>query len=272
MSDWLEVRRGKEPLLVSMPHTGAELVPEVEAAVASSWLASRDSDWWIDRLYAFAAELGATIVRTRLSRTVIDVNRDPSGASLYPGQATTGLCPSETFDGEPLYADGKTPDASEIARRRSHYFDPYHGAIASELERLRKLHPRVVLYDAHAIRSRLPRLFVGELPVFNIGTFEGRSCAPELALAVAAHSANSPFSYVVDGRFKGGWITRHYGRPDHGVHALQMELAFRGFVDEPETALTPSNWPPTFDDDQAAPMRAVLADLLRACIAFARGK
>jgi N-formylglutamate deformylase len=268
MSDWLEVRRGKAPLIVSMPHTGTEIPPDIEAGLASPWLARKDADWHIEKLYAFAAEMGATLVRTRLSRTVIDVNRDPSGASLYPGQTTTGLCPTETFDGEPLYASGGEPAPAEIKRRCDLYFTPYHDALAAEIERLRRLHPGIVLYEAHSIPSRVPRLFEGELPQFNIGTNGGATCAPELAEAVA--EACGP-DRVTDGRFKGGWTTRHYGRPDQGVHAIQMELAMRGYLDEPER-VTPETWPPVYDSALAEPIRAVLERVLDRCLAFARGE
>ena len=271
MTGWIEVHRGDAPLLVSFPHTGIELATEIEPALRSRWLARKDADWWIDRLYEFAVDLGATTVRTRLSRTVVDVNRDPSGASLYPGRTTTGLCPLETFEGEPLYRDGAEPDAVEIARRRQLYFDPYHAAIADELARLRARHEQVVLYDAHSIRSQLPRLFDGELPHVNIGTYSGVSCAPALRTTVSSIAAASAFSQVLDGRFKGGWITRHYGRPHEGVHAVQMELAFRAYLDEPSAPVDEGNWPAPFAAERAAPLRAVLRDILSACIAFARG-
>jgi len=259
---WLEVTRGSAPLLVCFPHTGTDLTPELEPRFSSAWLARKDADHWVHQLYAFAHALGASSVRTQLSRSVIDVNRDPSGASLYPGQNTTELCPLATFDGEPLYPPGSQPDASEIARRRSHYFTPYHAAIAAELERLRALHPRVVLYDAHSIRSRVPLLFQGSLPELNLGTYDGRSCSPQLQDALAASCRDSGFSWVVNGRFKGGWTTRHYGRPERGVHAVQMELACRSYLQEPEPPYTPSNWPAAFEPARAAPLQAALSALL----------
>lgn len=268
MTDWLEVHRGDAPLVVSFPHTGTELPTFVAARLISPWLARKDADWWIEKLYDFAPSLGATTIRTAISRTVIDVNRDPSGASLYPGQATTGLCPTTTFDGEPLYRAGE-PDEPEIERRRAVYFDPYHAALRSELDRLRAIHGKVVLYEAHSIRSAIPRLFDGLLPNFNIGTNSGASCAPELTAAVEAACAASEFSYVTNGRFKGGWTTRHYGRPQDGVHALQMELACRGYMDEPPGLLTSNTWPTPYDDARAAPMRAALTNVLTACLELA---
>ena len=267
--DWLEVHRGDAPLVVSFPHTGTEIPADVEAQLVSPWLARKDADWWIHRLYGFARELGATTVRTAISRSVIDVNRDPSGASLYPGQATTELCPTTTFDGERLYREGE-PDEAEIARRRTTYFEPYHAALAAELKRLRELHGKVVLYEAHSIRSVIPRLFEGPLPNFNLGTNSGTSCDDALTTAVEAACDASIFSRVTNGRFKGGWATRHYGQPTEGVHAIQMELACRGYMDDPAATPTPATWPTPYSEIQAAPMRAVLTDVLKACVAFAK--
>ena len=171
---WLTVTRRDAPLLLSFPHTGVSIPADCAAALVSFPLARHDADRHIDKLYAFADELGATTVHTALSRTVIDVNRDPSGASLYPGQATTGLLPTETFDGRPLYREGRAPTTEDIDRRKALYFAPYHAALAEEITRLRRMHARVVLYDCHSIRSVIPRLFPGELPVFNIGTNSGK--------------------------------------------------------------------------------------------------
>jgi N-formylglutamate deformylase len=265
MTDWLDVIEGEAPLIVAFPHVGTGLA-DVEDAFCSPWLARRDADWWVDELYGFAAGMGATLIRTRISRSVIDVNRDPSGASLYPGQATTELCPTTTFDGEPLYADA-APDEAEIVQRRSLWFDPYHAALAAQVERLRKLHPRVVLYDAHSIRSHVPRLFDGELPQFNIGTNGGITCDPALAATVQDICATSGESHILDGRFRGGWTTRHYGRPENGVHAIQMELAIRGYMDEPATP-TEANWPPAYAPERVR-IALVLTQIMKACIAFA---
>lgn len=259
---WLTVARGKAPLLVSLPHTGTEIPDRVEWRLTSPGIGRKDTDWSVHRLHAFAADLGATVVRTRVSRTVVDVNRDPSGATLYPGQATTELVPTTTFDGEQLYRHGEGLGGAEVAQRRAAYFDPYHAALAAELARLRALHPRVVLYDAHSIRSRAPRLFPGELPVLNLGTNGGASCDPALREALAGICGASGLPWVADGRFKGGWITRHHGRPAEGVHAVQMEIAQRGYMDEGR----PGAWEP----ERAAPMVAVLTTILNACLSFAR--
>ena len=269
LPDWLTVHRGEAPLIVSFPHTGSDFPPQLTDRYASPWLAQRDTDWWVHHLYDFAAEaLGATTVRTSISRSVIDVNRDPSGASLYPGQNTTGLCPLTTFDNEPLYRQGQAPEAEEITQRRTQWFDPYHAALRAEIERLRQQHERVVVYDAHSIRSRIPHLFDGELPQFNLGSNQDRSCDPALADAIERICAGSGMSHVRNGRFKGGWITRHYGAPTDGVHAIQMELACRGYMQEPDS-VSAGNWPSPWLPERAAALRAVLCQVLRACLVFA---
>ena len=265
MSNWLSVRQGRAPLLVSLPHTGTDLGP-LQDRFVSPWLARKDADWHVDALYSFAADYNATVVHTSLSRSLIDVNRDPSGVSLYPGQATTELCPTTTFDGEPLYRAGGEPDAAEIARRREAWFDPYHAALRGELDRLLTLHPRVALYDCHSIRSRAPRLFEGELPAFNLGTNTGLSCDEALTRRVRAVLEASGRSFAVDGRFKGGWITRSFGRPEKGVHALQMELACRAYMEDPET-VDERNWPQPLDAARARPTQVTLRAVFDAILA-----
>ena len=261
MTEWLTVERGDAPLVVSIPHAGM-LIPEDVHGLVSREQATHDADHHVEKLYAFARGMGATILHSRISRTAIDLNRDPSGKSLYPGQATTGLCPVTNFDGEPLYVAGAEPSAAEIERRRSCYFDPYHAALRGEIDRLRALHSAIVLYDAHSIRSHVPRLFDGELPQYNIGSFDGASCDSALTSAIAAQCAGA--SHVVNGRFKGGWITRHYGAPARGIHAVQMELSIRGYAAEDGA------WPPPWDPARAAPMQAMLRAILATCLDFAK--
>jgi N-formylglutamate deformylase len=267
--DWLIVKRGEAPLLVSIPHAGVDLAG-FEPAFVDLWLARKDADWRLDELYDFLEPLGATVVRTSLSRSVIDVNRDPSGASLYPGHATTELCPTMTFDGEPLYRSGRAPEAEEIAERRRLYFDPYHAALGDEIARLRQTFKRVALFDAHSIRSRIPRLFNGQLPVFNLGTNSGASCDPELRRTLGAVLASAKESTVIDGRFKGGWITRAYGKPGQGVEALQLEVACRAYMQEPERPAV-DNWPAPIDEERACSTRATLNRVLEAILAWIAG-
>jgi N-formylglutamate deformylase len=266
--DWVIIERRDSPLIISIPHAGTDLLG-FEPTFVDPWLARKDADWRLDEFYAFVAPLGATSLRTRLSRSIIDVNRDPSGASLYPGQATTELVPTTTFDGEPLYRPGRAPDAAEIAERRRLYFDAYHAALAGEVARLRQKHQRVTLFDAHSIRSIVPRLFAGELPVFNLGTNSGASCDRGLRETIGAVLAGSGQTSVVDGRFKGGWITRAYGRPSEGVEAMQLELACRAYMHEPDHP-APENWPTPIDEKRAAPTRATIKRVLETILEWVR--
>ena len=270
MSDpaWLSVTRGEAPLIVSIPHTGVDLA-SLENRFVSPWLARKDADWRIENLYDFAADLDATVIRTTISRSVIDVNRDPSGVSLYPGFATTDLCPTTTFDGEPLYRPGQAPSKDEIGRRRRDYFDSYHATVRGEIERLRQRFNRIALYDCHSIRSKIPRLFDGDLPAFNLGANGGASADAALIAAVANILAPSGQSFVVDGRFKGGWITRSFGKPAEGVHALQMELACRAYMREP-AAVGPDNWPTPYEAARAAAIRGVLQQIFATILCWLR--
>jgi N-formylglutamate deformylase len=274
--DWLQVHQGDAPLIVSFPHTGTDLPDALAERFVSPWLARRDADWWVHELYDFVRAMGATTVRSAMSRSVIDLNRDPSGASLYPGQNTTGLCPLTTFDNQPLYREGQEPDASEIEQRRAQWFDPYHAALAAEIARLRERHGTVVVYDAHSIRSHIPHLFDGELPQFNLGTAGpsgavDTSCDNALADVVENLCAFSGLPAVRNGRFKGGWITRHYSDIPGGVHSLQMELACRGYMHEPNDVDVHS-WPTPLDPDHAAPLRHTLQQVLGACLEFATSR
>ncbi|WMT75967.1 N-formylglutamate deformylase [Bradyrhizobium sp. Ash2021] len=269
MTPWLTVRRGDAPLIVSFPHTGTEIPAELESRLVSPWIARKDADWWIDKLYAFAADLGATTIHTAISRTVIDVNRNPAGTTLYPGQQTTELCPTTTFDGEPLYKSGAELVPAEIAERRTQYFDPYHARLEQEIVRLRQLFPTVAVYDCHSIRSVIPRLFDGELPNFNIGTNSGASCDPALTAGVEAICAKTGFTHVTNGRFTGGWITRRHGDPKNGVHTIQMELACRGYMPERLGPVAEGEWPASYDPTYAQPMRDALEGILKSCLSFA---
>lgn len=245
---------GDSPLLLAQPHGGIEIPGPIAARLNALGLARADTDWHIGRLYQGLCS-AASIVSTPVHRYVIDANRDPADESLYPGQNTTGLCPTTTFDGEPIYLDGQQPSTDEIAERLRDYHRPYHDAIAEQLERIRQKHGYVILYDCHSIRSLVPYLFDGRLPDFNIGTNSGLSCDPAIEQAVQRHcQAASAYSSVVNGRFKGGWTTRHYGQPQHGVHAVQMELAQRRYM------LEQAPW--SYNDASAGELRAILAAIL----------
>lgn len=247
---------GQIPLLVSIPHGGQWLPGPYAERMTPAARAVADTDWHLGRLYAFAREMGASVIQATHSRYVIDLNRPPDGQSLYPGQTTTGLCPAETFRGEALYLPGDEPGEAERTERLTRYWRPYHDALGAELDRLRGLHGQVLLWEAHSIASVLPRLFEGRLPDLNIGTNGGASCAPAVHQAVAEMVGAAPFTSTVDGRFKGGYITRHYGRPDQGIHAVQLEMAQCLYMDEAA--------PFAYREDGAARVQPTLRALLQA--------
>lgn len=225
--------QGTAPLLISIPHGGVYLPPLLAKRLSPQAREVPDTDWHLERLYAFAKDMGASVLAATHSRYVIDLNRPPDGASLYPGQNVTGLCPVDGFDETPLYSGGDIPDANEIGQRRDAIWAPYHAQLRAELDRLRQFHGVAMLWDAHSIRSVLPRFFEGKLPDFNLGTADGASCAPELAqelLRVAQEA--SGYTAVLNGRFKGGHITRHYGEPARGIHAVQLEMTQCTYMQE----------------------------------------
>ena len=221
----VEVHRGSSPVILAFPHTGTWVPEEIATRLNGEGTKLRDTDWHVHELYAGLLP-EATTVRATFHRYVIDANRDPSGASLYPGQNTTGLVPLTDFDNQPIWREGEEPTEADVAERTARFHLPYHAALEAEIERVRALHGVAVLYDCHSIRSRCPFLFDGVLPDFNIGTDNGKTCAPAIEQAVAEICGNAAgYSSVLNGRFRGGWTTRHYGRPERGVHAIQMELA-----------------------------------------------
>ena len=225
--------QGTQPLLISMPHAGTYVPPALAARFTEEARQVPDTDWHMERLYDFAKAMGASILVATHSRYVVDMNRSPDGASLYPGQSVTGLGPVDTFDDTPIYAQGDVPDATEIAERRDAVWAPYHAQLRAELDRLHAAHGVAVLWDAHSIRSVLPRFFEGKLPDLNLGTGDGVSCAPELAqqLLAAAKQATG-YTAVLNGRFKGGHITRHYGDPARNIHAVQLEMTQCSYMQE----------------------------------------
>lgn len=250
----IDISQGDGPLVLGLPHAGTDVPPEYLSRLNETGRGLADTDWHIDRLYA-GLVADVTTVRMPVHRYVIDVNRDPSGTSLYPGQNTTGLCPLTDFDGRAIYLPGAEPDDAEIEVRRAAYHAPYHAALSAELERVRAQHGFAVLYDCHSIRSRIPFLFDGTLPDFNIGTNSGATCAPGIEAATLRLCEAAPgYTTVLNGRFKGGWTTRQYGRPDAGVHAIQMELAQSTYMTEAP--------PWDYDLARAEKLRTHLQDIL----------
>lgn len=224
------LREGSSPLVVSIPHAGTFLSAEIAAQLTPEGRAVPDTDWFVDLLYQFLDELDVTVITATHSRYVVDLNRSPEGGKLYPGQTETGICPTETFDGEPLYV-GNPPDPAARADRIARYWQPYHDALSASLERVKRHHKFVRLLDAHSIRGSVPRLFAGELPDLNFGTKDGAAASKSLVNRVVEAAAGHGFSSVLNGRFKGEFITRHYGAPNQGVEAIQLELAQRTYVD-----------------------------------------
>lgn len=228
-----QLHQGSTPLLISMPHVGTEIPLDQQPRYRPRALQVEDTDWHLEPLYGFARALGAGTIVPRYSRFLIDLNRAPDDAPMYPGANNTGLCPTRLFSGEPIYRDGQDPDAAEIARRRQAYWQPYHDALAAELARLKALHGHAVLFDAHSIKSRLPWLFDGKLPDLNLGTASGAACDSTLRQQLAAVlQSQSEFTVAIDGRFKGGHITRHYGRPGEHIHAVQLEQCWSSYMRE----------------------------------------
>jgi N-formylglutamate deformylase len=253
------LHRGTRPLLVSLPHDGSHIPAELAARMAPESRRAPDTDWHVSRLYAFAKAMGASVLVPSHSRYVVDLNRPPDDVSLYPGQNTTGLCPAVRFSGEPVYLEGQSPSPEEIAARVERYWRPYHALLVEELARLRAAHGRVLLWEGHSIRAECPFLFEGRLPDLNLGTSSGASCRPEVQAALeSAMAAQGEYSWVANGRFKGGYITRHYGRPDEGVDAVQLELAQRNYMDEDSFA---------WDESRAARLQPLLERLLGAALA-----
>ncbi|WP_394791732.1 N-formylglutamate deformylase [Rhodoferax sp.] len=256
--------QGTQPLLISMPHVGTHVPPALAARLTDVAQQVPDTDWHLERLYGFAKDLGASLLIATHSRYVIDLNRDPSGASLYPGQSVTGLCPVDDFDDLPLYRDPQdVPDEAEIAQRRDSIWQPYHQQLQAELARLKSIHGKAVLWDAHSIRSVLPRFFEGKLPDLNLGSGNGTSCDPALSAELLAIAESAPgYTAVLNGRFKGGFITRQYGQPAQNIHAIQLEMTQCSYMQE----VLPFDYLP----EVAAGIQPHLQRMVQAALAFAQ--
>lgn len=252
------LHRGTAPLLISLPHNGTRVPDAIAARFTDNARRVPDTDWHVAQLYEFARELGASILVPEYSRYVVDLNRPEDDTSLYPGQNTTGLCPTTMFSGEPVYLPGQEPSPDEIRQRVETYWRPYHEALRDEIARLKAAHGRVVLWEGHSIRSVAPFLFEGRLPDFNLGTANGASCSPELQQRlIHVLESQHDYSFVANGRFKGGYITRHYGDPANGIDAVQLELAQVNYMDEDSFEYLP---------ERAAPTQALIRRLLEAVL------
>jgi len=253
------LHRGTAPLLVSLPHDGSAIPDDIAARMTPEARLAPDTDWHVSRLYAFASALGASMLVPRFSRYVVDLNRPPDDASLYPGQNTTGLCPTVRFCNRPVYLEGQAPTHEEVGERVDTYWRPYHEALVGELSRLRAAHGRVLLWEGHSIRgSGLPFLFDGRLPDLNLGTAGGTSCIPSLQARIErALAAQDDYDFVVNGRFQGGYITRHYGDPHNGIDAVQLETSQRTYMDEDSFE---------YDEAKAAGAQRVIRSLVEAAL------
>ena len=255
--------QGTQPLLVSMPHVGTYIPAQLAARLTPEAREVHDTDWHLAQLYDFAVGMGASILQATHSRYFVDLNRPGDGASLYPGQDVTGLCPVDSFASTPLYAQGDVPDATEIAQRRQAVWQPYHDQLGAALAQMRNQHGVAMLWDAHSIRSVLPRFFDGKLPDLNLGTADGASCAPALAqkLLHIGQGANG-LTAVLNGRFKGGHITRHYGAPANKVHAVQLEMTQCSYMQEA--------MPFAYLPEKAEQVQPTLRAMLQAMLDFAK--
>ena len=254
-----QLQQGHVPLLVSMPHIGTRIPPDLQGGYVPQALQVEDTDWHLDQLYNFLGDLGTSVLMPSTSRYVIDLNRPPDDAPMYPGASNTELCPTRFFNGTPLYREGAEPTAEERQRRRAAYWQPYHDALAGELARLKSVHGYVLLWDAHSIRSEIPWLFEGRLPDLCIGTASGSSADTAITDAVMQACARHPHvSSVANGRFKGGYITRHYGQPAHNVHAIQLEMCQSLYMQEEA--------PFAYDAAKAAQIQTILKEMV--CIAL----
>ncbi len=256
---------GNSPLIISMPHAGTKIPAEIASAMTPAALEMPDVDWHIPQLYEMAKNYDATVISAEYMRYVIDLNRSPNDTSLYPGQDTTGLCPIDTFSKQPIYQTGMQPDETEIKARITQYWQPYHDKLSSEIARIHAIHGIAILWDAHSIASHVPRFFSGQLPDFNFGTADMQSCDASLQDAFAetwnksAHAGK--YSHVFNGRFKGGYITRHYGMPEHNIHAVQLELSQRIYMEE--------KLPYRYDPALAKDVQPLIGDLLETCVTWA---
>ena len=250
--DW---HQGTSPLLITIPHDGRRIPPRIKDRMTEDGTAIPDTDWHVRKLYDFALVAGASLLEAKFSRYVVDLNRPVDDHALYRDQVATGLFPTHTFDGRPIYREGEVVSERQRERRLARYWRPWHAHIAEQLERIRHHFGYALLWDAHSIRSEVPRLFEGALPDLNIGSNDGRTCPAAVQAAVAQVAQASPYSSVVNGRFKGGYTTRHYGRPDEGLYAIQLEIAQHAYMDEKSLR---------YDAKRAAKLRDTLSDMLGA--------
>lgn len=257
-----DLKHGNSPLIISIPHAGTFVPEDIKSRFTDIAHHVPDTDWFVQKLYVeYAKQHDATVITANYSRYVVDLNRPADGTPLYPGQACLPICPPQSFDGDNIYQDGAAPTQEDINQRISAYWQPYHDEISTQIKRIKEQHGYAILYDAHSIRQTVPRLFDGALPVLNLGTVNGKSCHPFIENAAHMAAEDSNYDCILNGRFIGGYITRHYGNPDAQVHALQMELAQSAYMDEDTV---------TYDEEKAEKLKTVLSSILNAMTDNAR--
>lgn len=265
MTPLFHFKAGLAPLLISMPHVGTAIPDDIACNMEDVALIRADTDWHLTLLYKMAEQLNVSVISAGYSRYVIDLNRPKEDSNLYPGQDTTGLCPVDTFAKQPLYKPGHVPDSAAVAQRIEKYWQPYHTQLDAELARIRQQHGVAILWDAHSVASVVPRFFAGKLPDLNFGTADEKSCAPAMQNAVQTCMQQSrhasAYSYVFNGRFKGGYITRNYGQPAHHIHAIQLEMAQCVYMNE----AAPFSYMP----ELAEKVQPLLTELLTTCLTWA---
>tara|TARA_R110001606_G_scaffold348746_1_gene498400 strand:- start:35881 stop:36690 length:810 start_codon:yes stop_codon:yes gene_type:complete len=256
-SDVFKLKRGNSKLLVSMPHVGTQLPGWLVPRISKEAKNLPDTDWYLEELYDFLEEIDVTVISANYSRYVVDLNRSADDISLYPGSDVTGLCPTDTFSGELIYEEETSLDTVEIKSRLNRFWYPYHDALSAEIARIKAIHGNVIVWDAHSIHSEVPRFFNGELPQLNIGTADGATCQQSLIdKVIDVIKANGDYSWVENGRFKGGFITRHYAQVSAGISTMQLEIAMRSYMDESSTS-------PKFDNDKAQSLRMLLKTMMQ---------
>ena len=255
MKPIFDFHRGPLPLLISVPHAGTEVPDELRHRFTSVGQRLPDTDWHVDRLYDFARDMGASILIANYSRYVVDLNRSPDSRALYDAVPTSPVCAAVTFTGDSIYLADQAPAPAEIRERVESYWRPYHAQIEDELQRMVDQFGYAVLWDAHSVASEVPGLFAGVLPEFNLGTRDGAACPRHVGDALLQLlTEDGEFGAVLDGRFKGGYITEHYGSPAQKIFAVQLELAQRAYLDESAH--------PDWQPDRAYRAQELIAQLL----------
>jgi N-formylglutamate deformylase len=243
------------PIVISVPHAGTAFPDDIQSELKTSLLPPDDTDWFVHQLYDFAAELGIPVLKANYSRWVVDLNRNPDSSPLYhDGRVLTGLCTTTTFLGESIYIDERTEiNPAEVARRKTRYFEPYHEALQQLLDATKARFGRVLLWDCHSIRRVVSAIHDGPFPDLILGSADQTSASAVLIEQALHELGGGPHSLKHNTPFKGGYITRHFGRPAEQQHALQLEMSKDVYMDDAEQQ---------YDQPRATQIRAILRQTL----------